>query len=395
MTLRGAVIAVLALMLFPGCAPSERRLNAELEQALFQTFRDGRVQRLEPFLLTRVDDHVFCLYDSSGHPVGDVEPPEEQLHSLQIQEGLRVLAVESGVQDVRAFAEVAGFKWADARLLTGESRGALDMTATEAGDKGPFRIVSKDAIVSMTAEGRTLSVYVSVCPTRDGWRLLGYDLWEKPMVPVLLKPSEVREFKQWRFLAGRDVGKDLAMGRLILRGRCTVKSIEKSISRKVRLDLRQKARSLTLPAFWDSEAPDVILPRKSDLSLDEETAFLRETGKDTLIFEGKEGEKSISVRLLPEEAPHLDRPTWSAEINGQMQQFRRVPTAIRTFRSPEIAVTSLADPERLGRHKVEIFYEDGIAVRVRVGDQIVERDGTVHPAEGNNEDSKEKRPPAE
>ena len=185
------------------------------------------------------------------------------------------------------------------------------------------------------------------------------------------------------------------MGRLILRGRCTVKSIEKSISRKVRLDLRQKARWLTLPAFWDPETPDEIFPRKSDLSLDEEATSLWETGKDTLVFEGREGEKPISVRLLPEEAPHLDRPTWSAEINGQIQQFQRVPTAIRTFRSPEITMTSLADPERLGRHKVEIFYEDGIAARVRVGDQIIERDGTVHPAEGNNEDSKEKRPPAE
>jgi len=380
MTLRGPIIGILVLVLLPGCASSERRLNAELEQALFQTFRDGRVQRLEPFLLIRVDDHVFSF--SSGHPIGDVETPEEKVQSLQDQEFMRAVVVELAVQDVRAFAEAVGFKWADARLLTGESRGALDLAATEAGDKELFRTVSEDAIVSMTAEGKTLSVYFVVCPTSDGWRLQGWRFFGKPMIPVLLRPSEVCEIGKWRLFAGRDVGKDLAMGRLMLRGRCTVESIEKSISGDARYEPRQVARLLTLPAFWDPEAPDVIFPRKSDLSLDEEATPLWETGKDTLVFEGREGEKPLTVRLSRDEAPHLDRPTWSAEINGQTQQFHRVPTAIRTFRSPEIAVTSLADPERGDEHAVEIIYEDGIAARVRVGDQIVERDGTVHPADG-------------
>jgi len=394
MAFRGATIAALALVLFPGCASSERRLNAELEQALFETFRDGRVQRLEPFLLTRVDDHVFSfpfsflafLGDSGGYSSSDVESPEEKVQSLQVQEFMRAVVVEASVQDVRAFAEAAGFNWTDARLLTGELRGALDEMAMEGGD---FQAIP-DAIVSMTAEGKTLSVYFIVCPTSDGRRLQGWRFFGKPMIPVLLRPSEVREIGKWRSLAGRDVDKDLAMGRLMLRGRCTVGSIEKGTYKRVRWDLRQEARALTLPAFWDPEAPDGMVHQS-----DGTKTGLEETGKDTLVFEGKEGEKPISVRLLPEESPHLDRPTWSAEINGQTQQFQRVPAAIRTFRSPEIAVTSLADPERGDEHTVEIIYEDGIAARVRVGDQIVERDGTIHPAEGNNEDSKEKRPPAE
>jgi hypothetical protein len=260
----------------------------------------------------------------------------------------------------------------------------------EASDEGPFGRYIPDAIVSMTAEGKTLSVYFVVCSTRDGWRLQGWNFFGKPMIPVLLKPSEIRKIGKWRTFAGRDVDKDLAMGRLMLRGHCTVGSIEKSVSTYVRWELRQQSRTLTLPAFWDPQAPDGMVHQG-----DGTETGLEETGKDTLVFEGKEGEKPISVRLLPEESPHLDRPTWSAEINGQTQQFQRVPAAIRTFRSPEIAVTSLADPERGDEHTVEIIYEDGIAARVRVGDQIVERDGTIHPAEGNNEDSKEKRPPAE
>jgi len=340
---------------------SESIAEENLTQNIVLSLRDGKIERLEPFLARRKD----YVYESEpgASPPSKPEPKIFETKALEWEHNI-ARKLDQNILKVRLHGDQIGVEWDNIKLteIFVSSLGGSPVKYEKEKDQKialmMFTLASKE-------KRKTITIFVRIKQDANALKLLG---------EVTLSSMGIVEwelFRKWQ--PGFDVDKDLKISK-ILTDSYVPKELFLLAGRHGLTGNSTPSMTIQLPASFQKSVPDIIV------CSGHKNTKLIESGNNTWSFFGNKqislsaggdgGKFSAPLTLIIRETDPerlLEGRVFYAEVNGKKRKFIKSLDKIRTFYSPGESVKVLAS-SKIMNHSIKITFSDNVVHRIQVGD---------------------------
>ncbi|MHC4444854.1 MAG: hypothetical protein ACYTF1_11475 [Planctomycetota bacterium] len=324
----------------------------ELHTVLFHSFKDGKADRLRPYLA----DHRYYRYGDTftlnKGPSAGIEWEKNISWKL-----------ESSIEKIHKYGKAIGFDWSEAILEKIGTGGLED-------EIWPLKTIELEDLYLLTlcikSQDTMMTIFCDVRHGEKGLKLLG------ECAATTLNAEERGKLNLWS--PGDDIEIDRKMGKLVVQKKVSFDYME-VVNKGGSSHIIYFEAMMHLPDAFDRNKIDKIMFKPwGSVQLGDEVTLI-ETGVNTLIFKGKCGLVGldmpacipIELKFRTIDIPELfNRNKFVVDLDFLFKGervFTKIDDNKRIYRSPQIEIRKLplTYPITTSVPKVTITYTDGIA----------------------------------